>query len=205
MPLSSTLAGGGIVYRMRLPPFGPAAAAVLVLLGHALTGCASFGPAEDDGVRKLTWFSYVNGEDLRAQCSAEAPDRYRLIYNARSSAQLRTYEVHGEDDDRRSGRRGGAVVEAREIPAADLSRREPEEALGRGEIAAERIRLSPEQFDWLTRSLADSGVFDAPLRGFGTKPGGVLWLASGCHDGAYFLTAFSNPAERLEIIDGRGR
>ncbi|WP_158046431.1 hypothetical protein [Skermanella pratensis] len=187
---------------MRLPPFGPAAAA-LVLFGHVLTGCASFGPDGDDGARKLTWFSYVNGEDLRAQCSVEAPDRYRLIYNAQASAQLRTYEVHGEGDDMRSGQRGGAVVEAREIPAADLSRRQPEEALGNGESAASRIRLSPEQFDWLTRSLADSGVFDTPLRGFRTRPGGVLWLASGCHDGAYFLTAFSNPAERLEIIDGR--
>ena len=190
---------------MRLTPFGPAAAAALLLLGQALTGCASLGPAEDAGVRKLTWFSYVNGEDLRAQCSAEAPDRYRLIHNARSSARLRTYEVHGEGDDGRSGRPGGAVVEAREIPAADLSRRQPEEALGTGEGAAARIRLSPEQFDWLTRSLADNGVFDTPLRGFRTKPGGVLWLASGCHDGAYFLTAFSNPAERLEIIDEPGR
>ena len=63
----------------------------------------------------------------------------------------------------------------------------------------DRIAVTP------SIKVLDCGVFDTPLRGFRTKPGGVLWLASGCHDGAYFLTAFSNPAERLEIIDEPGR
>ena len=79
-----------------------------------LAGCASFGPAEEADARKLTWFSYVNGEDLRAQCSKEEPDRYRLIYNSKSNAQLRTYEVRAAGDAAEGA--GGAVVEARIIP-----------------------------------------------------------------------------------------
>ena len=34
---------------------------------------------------------------------------------------------------------------------------------------------------------------------------GVFWLASGCHEGTYFLTAFSNPSDRFENIGMGGR
>ncbi|EWY39328.1 hypothetical protein N825_06380 [Skermanella stibiiresistens SB22] len=185
---------------MRLISFGPAAMAVLLL-----SGCASFGgSAGDVGAGKLTWFSYVNGEDLRAQCSADGPDRYRLIHNAKPLGQLRTYEVHGQGDgEGGQGGSGGAVVEAREIAAADLSRQHPEDALEGGGSGPSRLILSAEQFQWLIRGLSDSGVFDAPLDGFHLRSDGVFWLASGCHDGAYFLTAFSNPSERFESIGGR--
>ena len=56
---------GDIVFGMRMMPIGLAAAVALLL-----SGCASLGPAEEADARKLTWFSYVNGEDLRAQCSS---------------------------------------------------------------------------------------------------------------------------------------
>jgi hypothetical protein len=179
--------------RMRLTPIGLAAAAALVL-----SGCASLGPAEEADARKLTWFSYVNGEDLRAQCSEDRPDRYRLIYNSKANAQLRTYEVQATGDTSEGG--GGALVEARIIPAEALSRRDPEDTLETGQTASLKLYLSPDQFEQLTTKLAASGVFSGSSMEFRTQTGGVFWLASGCHEGSYFLTAFSNPSDRFENI-----
>ena len=77
------------------------------------------------------------------------PDRYRLIYNSKPNAQLRTYEVRAVDDGGEG--EGGAVVEARIIPADALWRRDPEDALDVGTDAASmRLYLSPDQFERLT-------------------------------------------------------
>jgi len=182
-----------MLYGMRLKSIGLAAAVVLLL-----PGCASFGPAEEADARKLTWFSYVNGEDLRAHCSHEEPDRYRLIYNSKSNAQLRTYEVRAAGDTGEGA--GGAVVEARIIPADALWGRDPEDALGSGQMVSMRLYLSPDQFERLTTKLDESGVFSGPAMELRAQAGGVFWLASGCHEGTYFLTAFSNPSDRFENI-----
>jgi hypothetical protein len=181
-----------IVLGMRLKPIGLATAAVLFL-----SGCATFGAIDDADAGKLTWFSYVNGEDLRAQCSREGPDRYRLIYNSKSSGQLRSYEVQGAGEGNDGG---GAMVEARIIPAEALLQRNPEDTMEVGQVASTRLYLSPDQFERLTLTLAESGVFDGPSLNFRMQAGGVFWLASGCHDGTYFLTAFSNPSDRFENI-----
>jgi len=174
---------------------------IAAVAASLLSGCAGLGPAGTaaDG-RKLTWFSYVNGEDLKDQCTRDVPDRYRMIYNAPSRAQLRTYEVRGEADNRGNGTHGGALVEARAIPAADLVRRDPEDALQPEESEITRVRLSADQFERLTLRLAATGIFDGIPTGPSFGSNGIFWLVSGCHDGAYFVTAFSNPAERFENV-----
>ena len=53
-----------------------------------------------------------------------------------------------------------------------------------------RLYLSPDQFERLTMKLDESGVFNGPSMELRTHTGGVFWLASGCHQGTYFLTAF---------------
>ena len=45
-------------------------------------GCTTRGAEHDPIARTLTWYSYLNGDDLRAACTAGATDRYRLVYNA---------------------------------------------------------------------------------------------------------------------------
>jgi hypothetical protein len=178
----------------------PSILGLAALAACFLSGCAALGPAEEADGRKLTWFSYVNGEDLRDQCAPDTPDRYRLVYNAQSHAQLRTYEVRGEAGDPDRGLRGGAVIEARAIPSADLSRRDPAEVLQPESTQISRVRLSSDQFESLTLKLAASGVFDGPPIGLRLQSGGIFWLASGCHEGEYFVTAFTNPSEQFESI-----
>jgi len=60
-----------------------------------LGGCAAGGQGNQDNpvARKLTWFSYIKGEDLQSRCAPGAPDRYRFVYNAVYVEQVRTYDI----------------------------------------------------------------------------------------------------------------
>jgi len=87
--------------------------AVVVML--VVAACATTGP--DDGVlgRKLAWFSYLNGEDIRAACAAGAPDRFRFVYNADYTEHVRAYDVTADP------RGGGAALIVRAMPAANVA------------------------------------------------------------------------------------
>jgi len=45
----------------------------VVLAGGVLAGCAYRGDIDNPAPIKATWFSYLNGEDLRAACVEGAP------------------------------------------------------------------------------------------------------------------------------------
>ncbi|KAF0223601.1 MAG: hypothetical protein FD176_1836 [Rhodospirillaceae bacterium] len=60
----------------------------------ALAGCTYGGGDMGDPVtRKFHWFSYVAGDDIRANCQTGTPDRFRLVYNGIYDQQLRLYEL----------------------------------------------------------------------------------------------------------------
>ena len=64
-----------------------------------LAACTAYPEQMDlPGVQKLTWFAYLNGDDLRGSCQPGAPERYRFVYNADYNKQLRTYEVSDEGE-----------------------------------------------------------------------------------------------------------
>src|SRR5215510_5608925 len=65
--------------------------ALIVLL--AVSACAYRGGIDNPVVRKTQWFSYLDGDDIRTYCVENAPDSYRLVYNARYNEQLRSYEL----------------------------------------------------------------------------------------------------------------
>ena len=90
------------------------------------------------------------------------------------------------------------MVEARIIPADNAWRRDPEDARGSEQVVSMRLYLSPDQFEHLTTKLDESGVFRGTSMELRTQTSGVFWLASGCHEGTYFLAAFSNPSDRFE-------
>src|ERR1700751_6126832 len=58
-----------------------------------LAACSYRGDIDNPVVRKVSWFSYLDGTDIRAACTEGAQDRYRLVYNVRYEEQLRSYEV----------------------------------------------------------------------------------------------------------------
>ena len=79
---------------------------LLIFLGTALvSGCTyRAGGIESPITRKFQYFSYLNADDIRANCVAGTPAQYRLVYNAVYSEQVRAYDL------RRSATGEGAVL-----------------------------------------------------------------------------------------------
>jgi hypothetical protein len=57
-----------------------------------LAGCAVAGQPRNPLTRELAWFGYLAGDDIRGACRA-GPDRYRFVYNAVYTEQVRAYDL----------------------------------------------------------------------------------------------------------------
>ncbi|MEQ9128726.1 MAG: hypothetical protein RIF31_10700 [Thalassospira sp.] len=71
--------------------------AVLTLAAVGLAGCTFTQNSDVSNplVRKSTWFSYLNADDLRVACSAgDAEGRIRIIYNADYYKEVRVFELN---------------------------------------------------------------------------------------------------------------
>ena len=88
-------------------------AAGLFIMLAVLFACTYVG--RDDALsQRFTWFSYVNGDDIRAQCAPGALDRYRFVYNGVYVKQARTYDIVPDAA-------SGLVLKARVLGPSDLS------------------------------------------------------------------------------------
>lgn len=162
-----------------------ASAAVLV------AGCAAFGPTDNPVARKLTWFSYLNGDDLRVSCGRGGSDRFRLVFNADYNRHVRTYDITGDLE------QGGASVEARVIEATDLARLTPQDPLSAARGAVSEIKLTPQQFAVFIAGLRRSGAFEPAPEGLRLPSNGIYWLVNGCRGGQWFFTAYPYPSGRF--------
>jgi len=159
-----------------------AAGAVAVLL----SGCASSGPADNPIVRKFSWYSYLEGGDIRAGCGPGAANQYRLVYNGVFTEQVRTYDVSAD------GRLDVGVIEPASLDHLSVS------SLGdllnpwRAKTAS-RV-LSPEQLTSLTDALQHDGAFGTPAVGTELSSRGFYWTIAACHAGQYHFTALAWPS-----------
>ena len=171
-------------------------AAALIALA-VLAGCASTGQGYQDNpvTRKLSWFSYIKGDDVRARCQPGAPDSYRFVYNGVYIEQVRTYDIE------RSPVPGHMRMTARVTEKANLS----------------EILLDPGAPDVLQPWRPKTAVIDVPdadvLRlkqalladGFLSRPAptrGVTsiefyWAVSACIDGQFRLNAYVWPGDEF--------
>lgn len=166
------------------------------LVSIVLAACTYHEPAVTLVDQRATWFSYLDGDDIRAACGPGAPDRYRLVYNADFDVEARGYDVLPTRD-------GGAVL--RQVVDRGLTFTPGGVPLTQilTPIAAE-TPLSPAEREELVQLLEQSGVFAPPPVGLRLDSRSYYWLVTGCRDGAYFLTAFVYPSERfarLRFID----
>lgn len=159
----------------------------------ALSACASTGPTGNPVERKLTWFSYLNGDDLRVACAKDEPDRYRMVFNADYNEHVRTYDVTGDS-------KGGARVSARVIKAPDLSRVDLADPVGAWKGEEAQASLSPVQYTMLVMRLYESGAFQMLPDRLRLPSNGFYWLVSGCREGRWFFTAYPYPSDRFADI-----
>lgn len=159
-----------------------------------LAGCAAVGPTDQPVGRTLTWFSYLNGDDLRKGCGTDRNDRFRLVFNADYNQHIRTYDITGDPE------KGGAVVVARVIEAADLARINPADPLASWRGQRAETRLTPRQFAEFVLRLADSGAFEPLPERLRLPSNGIYWLINGCRGGTWFFSAYPYPQDRFADI-----
>lgn len=167
----------------------------MAFLGVVLGACAGGSQVnlENPLERQLNWFSFLNGDDIRATCGPGSNDRARLIYNGRYDDQVRVYEVHQ--------RTGPAVLDVHVFTGLRLGGGYTPLDLNdllRGRPRTERIGEAGADALW--RAVADSGAFADPPRGLWLDSDDLHWIAVGCRDGAVFFNAWQHPSPRFDAL-----
>lgn len=160
-----------------------------------VAGCTATGIDTNPVVRKFTWFSYLNGDDVRAACEPGAPDRYRFVYNGVFVRHVRTYDIVPEADGRTF------TLTTRVIGPTDVSRiviRRPLDifAPGRGTIV--ETKLTRDDILTLREALAAGGFFESPPRRLRLTSEDFFWLGTACVDGQIAFNAFRWPSARFD-------
>jgi len=170
--------------------------ALLSALVMLLSGCASVGDVGNPVARKLTWFSYLNGDDLRAGCVPGAPARFRFVHNGVYIEQVRTYDIEtgpvGSDNH---------VLRYRVVGPTNVGTLFVHEPLdvfapGRGDLG--EVRLADRDMDDLDGALAAGGFFDPAPKGLALASEDFYWLASACVGGRFVFNAYRWSGPRYE-------
>ncbi len=159
-----------------------------------LAGCTSRGPTDDPVRRAFTWFSYVNGDDLRQRCTPGGSASYRLVYNAVYDAQVRTYDIHVDP----GGRAG--VVETRVFggPAGPDITTDDLLAPWRGKTSSAPIDRAG--LATLDRALAAAGFDEPAPLGLALRSEGFFGAIGRCRDGQYKFNAYASPSPRFDKL-----
>lgn len=179
-----------------------ALAGVAVAFSIALmsAGCAYRG--RDDALsQRFTWFSYMNGDDIRAACVPGAADRFRFVYNGVYIQQARTYDLMplptGE----------GYLLRARVLGPSDLSDvgidpwtiiDDPLELLAPFAGRKSRLTLGGRDIDALVGSLTQSGFFQPAPSGLYLRSEDFFWLGVACIGGRMSFNAWRWPSARFD-------
>jgi hypothetical protein len=170
---------------------GPGGLVLLSLcIAAVLAGCASRGRIDNPVERKVTWFSYLDGSDIRTSCGEGSLDRYRLVYNASYEEQVRAYEVTADGA-------GGAYLVARVKQPVDLSEFSFGDVLGPWRWAKASAQFAPAAFKEFRTRLAASGFGAGAPVGLRLPSPAFYWVASGCQDGVFHFAAWLHPQTDL--------
>ncbi len=157
-----------------------------------VAACATGDIANPIG-RKLNWFGYLNGDDLRPTCAA-GNEAYRFVYNADYAHQVRIYDIVARADGRADMTvrvLGPATVAEITLDPADLDVMAP----WRGTTAT--ATLGPADVARLRRDIASLEV--AP-RGLEVTSDQTYWVIGGCLEGVYRFNLLPYPSPRFEAL-----
>lgn len=176
-------------------PFRRIRVALLLLACGGLAACSYQGDIDNPLTIKATWFSHLNGDDIRTACVEGSTPHYRLIYNADYDEQLRSYEVVGDGA-------GGATLTARVYGSSGLvvNRIQFSDPLGWARATKRDTVLSAAQVAGLDAALQDSGAFAPAPEGLQLFSKETYWVSTLCRDGVVFFNAWRFPSDRFAAI-----
>jgi len=165
---------------------------VSAILGMA--GCSA-GLSDDPVSRRLAWFGYVAGDTFRSGCAGSATERYRVVFNAEYTVQVRAYDIVATGD--------GADLHALVFRGGILSDRAFASVV-EGLVGREaETRLGPRVFADFKRSLSESKAFhgDTPVY---LRSDSFYWVVLSCVEGRFMARAFTGPRPVLDALPFRG-
>lgn len=155
----------------------------LAALTVGLAGCltTTSGDVSNPIGRKLSWFSHVNGDDIRAACEAGAPDRFRLVHNANYMRRVRLVDGEVMPD-------GSLALKTRLLEPVELTSGirfgSPASILAPWEGRVVQARLSPDQAAGLWTALDRDGLRAPAPAGTQLISQEFWWVAVACRGGA---------------------
>lgn len=171
----------------------------LVVAGGVLAGCTYRGDIDNPTTIKATWFSYLNGDDIRSTCVEGAPLHYRLIYNADYDKQVRSYEVIGDGP---AGGGGGAQLTVRVAGESglDVTKLRFDDPLAFARWTRSDAPLGASVVEQLDTELQASGAFAPAPKGLQLFSKETYWISNLCRDGVYSFNAWRYPSDRFDAI-----
>lgn len=173
----------------------PGFSLVLALIaGAALVACTYSGPPGDPVSRRLGYFSFLAADDIRSACEQGGPERYRFVYNAEYSRQVRTYEIvidpAGGDGRQITRVLGGGRVGGLQVGFENWLL----------EQASHRAALGAADLDALRQALAAARFAEPPPGRIELWSDDYYWLVSGCVGGRFRQNGYARPSERFEAL-----
>ena len=166
----------------------------LCLVGGLLASACTFKGSRQPIAFKFTYFSYLNGDDIRSQCAIGGSDILRFVYNGIYTEQVRTYDLvpNRRESDR-------FVLETRVSGEADVSSITADlswpDLFAPWRPIESRVNVSTRDVQSLKRALTASGFFGKPLFLGNVSSIQFYWIVSGCIDGMFHLRAFVWPED----------
>ncbi len=161
---------------------------VVLAAGLVAGGCASQGSVGNPLVRKVTWYSFLNGDDIRKACIAGAPDRWRMVLNAVYSEQVRVYELRIAPDG--SGTLDGLVFgEEDMLRLASVS--SFEDLLNPWRGTSQVAALSESDVERLAGALAADGATGLRTGSDRLESDDFYWVVVGCDGGEVKFDAWT--------------
>lgn len=162
-----------------------------LLLGSVmLSGCAYHNGQQVDInnpiVRKVGWFSYLDGNDIREACAAGGAERYRLVYNGQYDYQLRSYDVFVGQD-------GSGILNARALNNdASLHNLSTDDPFGPWRWTESQVKLTAAEVEQFRSLLKESGYGAGAPQGLQLHSRDFYWVAAGCQQGIFHFGAWNN-------------
>lgn len=173
--------------------------ALLVALAGGLlltASCAYQGGSEYPVARSLSWFSYLNGDDIRQHCKAGAPDRYRFVYNGIYTEQVRSYDLTTDAGNANPVLRIQLLEERGQIGNITLD--SPSGVLAPWSGKFETVHLRDVDLQRLREAMVNGGVFQ-PLPGrLELSSDAFYWIVAACSGGAFNFNAYLWPSPRFD-------
>ncbi|MGE0646705.1 MAG: hypothetical protein AB7P52_02070 [Alphaproteobacteria bacterium] len=172
----------------------PRRVASVLTAALVLAGCTYGGEPQDPVSRRMSYFSFLAADDIRTACDSGVQERYRFVYNAEYSVQVRVYEI-AVDPASGEGRLVTRVLGGERLGPFQFNFQS-----WLIEQASTRTMLRPRDVQLVRDTLAAAAFTVPPPHLVALWSDDYYWLVSGCVAGAFYQNGYAYPSERYRRL-----